>query len=62
MKTIKTLRHYPMHTVDAWKGTLCIFRYTVKKVGDFSSLAGMSLTKLSMAGNNLIIPGQGVFG
>ena len=39
----------------------CIFRYTVKKVGDFPSLAGMSLTKLSMAGNNLIISGQGVF-
>jgi hypothetical protein len=24
--------------------------------------AGMSLTKLSLAGNNLIIPGQGEFG
>ncbi len=27
-----------------------------------ASLAGMSLTKLSMPGNNLIIPGQGEFG
>jgi hypothetical protein len=27
----------------------------------FSSPAGMSLTKLSMARNNLIIPGQGEF-
>jgi hypothetical protein len=28
----------------------------------FPSLAGMSLTKLFLAGNNLIIPGQGKFG
>jgi hypothetical protein len=28
----------------------------------FPSLAGMSLTKLSLAGKNLIIPGQGEFG
>jgi hypothetical protein len=40
--------------------------YTVKKrLTMFPSPAGMSLTKLSPAGNNLIIPGppgQGVFG
>ncbi len=36
--------------------------YTVKKVSIFLSSAGMSLTKLSLAGNNLIIPGQGEFG
>ncbi len=36
--------------------------YTVKKVTDFPIfLAGMSLTKLSLAGNNLTIPGQGEF-
>ncbi len=34
--------------------------YTVKIVF-FPSPAGMSLTKLSLAGNNLIIPGQGEF-
>jgi hypothetical protein len=28
----------------------------------FPSPAEMSLTKLSLAGNNLIIPGQGEFG
>jgi hypothetical protein len=31
-------------------------------VSFFLSPAGMSLTKLSLAGNNLIIPGQGEFG
>jgi hypothetical protein len=35
--------------------------HTVKK-GIFPSPAGMSLTKLSKAGNNSIIPGQGEFG
>jgi hypothetical protein len=34
--------------------------YTVKKVSDFPR--GMSLTKISLAGNNLIIPGKGEFG
>ncbi len=37
--------------------------HTVKKVNDFPvPIAGMSLTKLAMAGNNLTIPGQGEFG
>jgi hypothetical protein len=36
--------------------------YTVKKVNDFSLPSRMSLTKLSLAENNLIIPGQGKFG
>jgi hypothetical protein len=35
--------------------------YTVKKVTIFPSPAGMSLTELSLAGNNLIIPAQGEF-
>jgi hypothetical protein len=35
-----------------------ILLYTVKK----RSPTGMSLTKLSQAGNNFIIPGQGEFG
>ncbi len=35
--------------------------YTVKKVSDFP-VPGMSLAKLSLAGNYLIIPGQGEFG
>jgi hypothetical protein len=33
-----------------------------KKLTIFPSPAGMSLTKLSLAGNSLIIPGQGEFG
>jgi hypothetical protein len=40
-------------------------RFTVhdkKRLATFQSPAGMSLTKLSMAGNNLIIPAQGEFG
>jgi hypothetical protein len=35
--------------------------YTVKKVSNFPFTTGMSLTKLSLAGKNLIIPGQGEF-
>jgi hypothetical protein len=37
-------------------------QYTVKKVSDFSSPAGISRAKLSLAENNLIIPGLGEFG
>jgi hypothetical protein len=33
-----------------------------KRLAVFPSPAGMSLTKLSLAGNNLIIPGHGEFG
>jgi hypothetical protein len=36
-----------------------VSRYTVKKVSGFSSPVGMALTKLSLAGNKLIIPAQG---
>jgi hypothetical protein len=36
--------------------------YTVKKVSDFPVPGWMSLTKLSLAGNSLIIPCQGEFG
>ncbi len=36
--------------------------YTVKKVSDFPAQAGMSLAKLSLAENNLIIPRHGEFG
>jgi hypothetical protein len=41
-----------------------LFYYTVKKVNDIpvSSRDVMSLTKLSLAGKNLIIPAQGKFG
>jgi hypothetical protein len=43
--------------------TLGFLPYTVKKVIVFPALpAGMSLTKLSLAGNNLIISRQGEFG
>ncbi len=37
-------------------------RYNVKKVSFSRPPAGMSLTKLSLAENTLIIPGQGEFG
>jgi hypothetical protein len=33
-----------------------------KRLDIFQSPAGMSLTKLSLAGKNFIIPGQGEFG
>jgi hypothetical protein len=33
-----------------------------KSLSNFPSPAGMSLTKLSLARKNLIIPGQGEFG
>ncbi len=36
--------------------------HSKKRLAVFPSPAGMSLTKLSLAGNNLIIPGQGEFG
>jgi hypothetical protein len=37
--------------------------FTVKKrLAVFPSLAGMSLIKVSLDGNNVIIPGQGEFG
>jgi hypothetical protein len=38
------------------------FNYAEKKVNVFPSTAGMSQTKISLAGNNLSIPGQGEFG
>jgi hypothetical protein len=44
-------------------GLSLIQPYTGKKRFEiFLSPAGMSLTKLSLAGNNLIIPAQGEFG
>jgi hypothetical protein len=40
----------------------CSTRYTVKKrLAIFPSPAGMLLTKLSLAGNNLLFPGYGEF-
>jgi hypothetical protein len=38
------------------------FLHCKKRFMTFPSPAGMSLTKLSLAGNNLILPGQGEFG
>jgi hypothetical protein len=40
----------------------CNTLYTVKKLLIFPSPAGMSLTKLSLVGNNLINPDKGEFG
>jgi hypothetical protein len=39
-----------------------IYIYTVKRLVILPSSAGMTLTKLSLARNNLIIPGQLEFG
>jgi hypothetical protein len=43
-----------------------MYIYTVKKVSDFpvpsQDATNQTLTKLSLAGSNLIIPGQGEFG
>ncbi len=51
------------------KGLLIIFLWRTqvelhcqKRLSIFPSPAGMSLTKLSLAGKNLIVPGLGVFG
>jgi hypothetical protein len=66
---------YKMHKIDAPYSVLiglsCVpsnFHVTdqpihcKKRLAIFPSPGGMSLTKLSLAGENLIIPGQGAFG
>jgi hypothetical protein len=54
-------RNLMLHNIDNQRFISAV-RYTVKKVqAVFPSPAGLSLTKLSLAGNNLIIPGQGEF-
>jgi hypothetical protein len=37
------------------------FHHCKKRLSNFPSPAGMSITKLSLARNNLVIPGQGEF-
>jgi hypothetical protein len=51
-------------TFNTVKGTTTVELGTtpLKKLSNFPSPAGMSLNKLSLAGNNLIIPGYGEFG
>jgi hypothetical protein len=39
-----------------------VMEHCKKRLRIFLSPAGMSLTKLSLAGNNLIFPGQSEFG
>jgi hypothetical protein len=41
---------------------IVVYPCTVKRLAVFPSSAGMSLTKLSLNGNNLFIPVQGEFG
>ncbi len=47
------------HRICDPKRAVNIFQYTVKTINIFPSPAGMSLTKLSLVGNNSIIPGWG---
>jgi hypothetical protein len=50
-------------TVEREYVEIDINHFTLKKrLAIFPSPAGMSLTKLSLAGNNLILPGQEEFG
>jgi hypothetical protein len=48
----------PLNRVEDLIGASTLY----KKVNRFPSLAVMSLIKLSLAGNNLMIPVQGEFG
>ncbi len=50
-------RWRPVHFVQDIEAIHC-----KKRLAVFPSPAGMSLTKLSLAGDNLIIPAQGEFG
>ncbi len=50
------------HDLNVNAGIIARGFHTVKKLSFLPSLLGMSLTKLSLAGNNLIIPIQGEFG
>jgi hypothetical protein len=43
-------------------GNFAIYLHCKKRLAIFPSPAGMALTKLSLAKNNLIITGQGEFG
>jgi hypothetical protein len=52
-----TFQHCQLRVVKSMPAPHC-----KKRLSFFPSLAGMSLAKLSLAGNNLIIPGQGEFG
>ncbi len=45
-----------------WRARPNVYVHCKKRSGVFPSPVGLSLTKLSLAGKNLIIPGQGVFG
>jgi hypothetical protein len=60
-----SLHHLAAHgaTTDPWQYAQVIHLYTVKKrLPIFPSPAGMSLTKLPLAGKHKIIPGQEEFG
>jgi len=50
------------HDLNINAGIIARGFHTVKKLSFLPSLLGMSLTKLSLAGNNLIIPSQREFG
>ncbi len=49
--------------IKGWESMTLVFNiHSKKRLAIFPSPAGMSLTKLSLAGNNWVIPGQGEFG
>jgi hypothetical protein len=51
--------YYGSKKTGAKPTIICILEYSVKKASDFPSPAGMSLTKVSLAVNNLIIHSKG---
>jgi hypothetical protein len=57
-RSVRFSQHSP---TISFKKLRC-FLHCKKRLLIFPSLAGMWLTKLSLAGNNKIIPGQGEFG
>jgi hypothetical protein len=61
-KSVGIFQYYPFHARYKRPHQDKYIRHCKKRLTIFPSPAGMSLTKLSLTGNNLIIAGQGEFG